>query len=520
MSDFPEKTPGTEEIGEGSTVFSDPVAHKKAAPEKKKKLLPKVLAAFLAVAVLVGGTVAVIKLIPEKEEEEQTVPELKTITVADEDPEKWKTVTVTNPNGTFEFYSELSESTDSSESTQTVTWYLSGYPKEAISSSSLSQIVSNSAKVEAIRAVEKTVAECGLDEPYITVTARKEDGEEYSLLIGADSLDSSGVYCKTGSEDTIYLSDTLNKEDFVFDALSLASTASVAAMDLSDVPSGYKTEEGVLSSFDRLTLSGAYFPETLILEPNNDKTNSQFAAFVTVAPTRRIADKVDEILTLFSQGISSSGAYSFDTSLTERKRLGLDAPDLKAEISLGGKSLAYSFKKQEDGNYAVWYDGAILIKKIDAESISFINNRLKDYYANWVYLQSIDELSGFTVKTKDASYEFAIQYDGSEDAEETYVITYNGKKLEAQNFQDFYQYCISLSCTDYTTQTVTGEADITMIYTYSDTTRAATKVEFTKVSETKYQYSVDKVPMGKVASTSLSPLMKYAKKVAEGGSIK
>ena len=71
MSDLPEKdnnlNENTENIDVGedgaSTVFSDPVDHKKTAVKKKRSLLPIIISAVLAVAVLAGGTVAVIKLI-------------------------------------------------------------------------------------------------------------------------------------------------------------------------------------------------------------------------------------------------------------------------------------------------------------------------------------------------------------------------------------------------------------------------------------------------------------------------
>ena len=70
MSDFPEKENIEQENlqsdtvaepkEEDSTVFSDPAEHKKTAVRQKKKLLPVIIAAVIAVAVLAGGTVAVI----------------------------------------------------------------------------------------------------------------------------------------------------------------------------------------------------------------------------------------------------------------------------------------------------------------------------------------------------------------------------------------------------------------------------------------------------------------------------
>ena len=46
-----------------------------------------------------------------------------------------------------------------------------------------------------------------------------------------------------------------------------------------------------------------------------------------------------------------------------------------------------------------------------------------------------------------------------------------------------------------------------------------TAVEFRKASETKYQYSIDGIDMGKVNSTDLNKILRLVKKVADGESI-
>lgn len=240
---------------------------------------------------------------------------------------------------------------------------------------------------------------------------------------------------------------------------------------------------------------------------------------MTISPTRRIAENVDGIFDLFKSGVSVSGAYSFDPSASARKKLGLDNPDLTVEIKIGSFTKTYLFKQQEDGDYAVWYNGAKLIKKVSESSLSFIDYKVNDYYASWVCLQSINELSNFTLKTPDKTYSFDIVYDDSEDAEETYVITYEGKKLVAENFQNFYQECISLSCTDFTVDKLSGEPNISIVFTYSDASRGKTAVEFRKASETKYQYSIDGIDMGKINSSALNKILRLAQKVANGESI-
>ena len=77
MSDTPEnenltdpntgETPQPEykdEYSEFETVFSDPAEHHAKKPSGGKKRVRAIIAAALAVAVLTGGTITVIKLIP------------------------------------------------------------------------------------------------------------------------------------------------------------------------------------------------------------------------------------------------------------------------------------------------------------------------------------------------------------------------------------------------------------------------------------------------------------------------
>ena len=530
MSDFPEKenieetTEPTLTPEEGSTVFSDPAEHKKTAVKQKKRLLPKVIAAVLAVGVLAGGTVAVIKLIPERKEDTST-PSIETISVLDMKSDDFKSVTVTNENGTFKLYSveetETSDSSDTSSSEPTVNWYLDGYDREVIDSSAAGSIAGYAASLEAVREVtSKSAAECGLENPTVKADVVKNDGSEFSILVGSESPDNTGTYVKLSTEEKIYITETDLKGNFTFDALSLAETGSVPGITVTDDMKDYKGDDGALSSFDTITLSGKNYPEKVVLAPNTDENLSAYAAYMTVSPTKRIADNVDGIFGLFKSGVSASGAYSFDTSVSSRKNLGFDNPDLTATIKVGSVTQTYSFKQQEDGDYAVWYDGAKLIKKVSASSLSFIDYKVNDYYASWVCLQSINELSNFTVKTPDKTYSFDIVYDDSEDAEETYVITYEGTKLVAENFQNFYQECISLSCTDYTIDKVITEPAMSFVFTYSDTSREKTAVDFKKAGETKYQYSIDGIDMGKINSSSLNKILRQVEKVANGENVK
>ena len=67
---------------------------------------------------------------------------------------------------------------------------------------------------------------------------------------------------------------------------------------------------------------------------------------------------------------------------------------------------------------------------------------------------------------------------------------------------------------------VSGEPAMTIVFTYSDTSRAKTDVKFIKSGAAKYQYSIDGIEMGKINSSALNKILKHVEKVANDESIK
>lgn len=497
-----------------STVFSDPTVHNRTADSKKrKKRLPVVIASVLAVAVLVGGTVAVIKLIPEKEDDTSSVATVEDITVLEKNADDFKTVTVTNKNGSFKLYSETvvtesSSSDSSSGSTETVNWYFNGYAKELLNSSRISGVASAAANISASREVtERTAADCGLEKPVIKVDVVPKEGEGYTVLIGDESPDKTGYYLKLSNSDKIYVVGSDVYASFDFTMLDMANSDPLPAFPVTDDMTDYKDDSGKLITCDKITVSGKNFPESVVIEANDDEQLSDYATFIVTSPTRRIAENVDGLLTMFQNGLATNGAYSLDASAASLAKFGLNNPDISITVEVKGKKLTYKFALQEDGSYAAWCDGVKLIKKVDAASVAFASYTAKDFYSSWVALISINDLSGFTFKSGDTAYNFGIATEKDEESGNDYIITYNGETIDTESFQTFYQECISVSCTDYTVEKVSGTPEFEMVFTYTDTARGKYEVKFYKASETRYQYTVNGVSLGKVNAATMKKLV-------------
>lgn len=519
MDKFPEKENINEEE-EFSTIFSDPEQHKTVVQKNgNKKRLKTVITALVAVAVLVSGTFAVVKLIPKKTDDTNT-PALEEIEVLSQSNADYKNVTVKNKNGSFKFYSVVTKAEDK-ESEDTVDWYMDGYDKAVVNTSSISQIVSSLTEISASREItEKTLEECGLENPVAKADIVTQDNGKFSVLIGNKSPDNSGVYLKLSTKDTIYLIPDSIDTILTFTELDLANADALEGLKLSDKYSSY-TSEGTLSSFDSLTVSGKNFEKPVVIEANTDHALASYMPYIITSPTKRAAENNEDLFALFSSGVTVSGAYSFDVSSSTLSSLGLDNPDFVATIKILDFTYTYKFKLQSDGDYAVIGDDSVMVKKVSADSCKYLGYSTTDFYSTLVFMESIENISNLTLKTADKTYSFDITKNAeSEDDDDQFLITYEGKNdIKSSEFQTFYRFCISLMCSDFTTDTFDADEALSITYTYKDKSITPVKISFKKASATKYQYTIDGTAMGKINASEFIKVDKYLQQLISGKTV-
>ena len=505
----------TEQDDELSTVFSDPTAHKMTADQTKnpnKKRLTSIIAGVLAVAVLIGGTIAVVKLIPEKKDPSDTtsqIPEINVITMKEADI---KSLTVKNKNGTFIMENKVSKDDDGYDNCE---WSLKGYDMDVISDYTLSSIAGNFTNLLALREITtKSAEECGLNAPVAEAIITKSDDSVIEVLVGAKSPDGSGVYLKRGDKETIYLITGTIDDTLTFTELDLADTNAIAGLTLPSGNSEYLVDDKV-STFDSLTISGKNFSKPVVIKPNTDKLTSELHNFVITSPTQRMAENVDKAIAPFNSGVNVAGVYAIDTKTATINKFGLNKPDLTITAKFGKLTYSFKFKQQSDGDYAVWYDGCKMIKKVSASALEVFNYSTTNFYSSWIHLQSIDDLSGFIVKSEGKEYKFDINVKVNEDTRNDYTIKHNGKKLTAENFQDFYRYCISLFASDFETEKITTAAEYEITYVYSDAKRKPTTIKFYRSSATKYLFSVNGEVIGHANASDVNRIATYVKQTAK-----
>ena len=511
MSNIPENKQN-EEFQDGfSTIFSNPEEHRKIEKVKKKKPLIKIMAFFLSLAILIGGTVAVIKLIPEREEEDNFVPLMDEIEILNLESDTFKTVTIQNQNGRFEFYSQAVENADTSSSeTAAVNWFLKGYDEDVISSPFASQKIEGISLVNAIRKIEqKSDSECGLVNPNLTAEI-VTDESTIKLSVGSASPDRTGYYFKLSSKDEIYLVSEEVKSKFEFSALDLANSDVLKGLPLTEDMTDYMDDNSDLSTFDTITVSGKDFKNNVVIVSNPDDTLLQYSI---TSPMKRRAQNADYLMEAFKNGITVSGAYSLDVSDSSLKKFGLDNPDFVMTMKAGKVTHTFKFALQDDGNYAAICTGEKLIKKVALDTVPFTAFKETDFYSNWVCMEYIVKLKGMKFKTPEGSYDFTLNTVEKEDEKAETSVTYKGKPMDTEKFTTFYQTCLGLTCSSFETEKLTANPDYSIVFEFSD--GSVKTYDFIKSSATKYQYRENSVDMGIVNSSNLNKVITELKNIVK-----
>lgn len=506
-------------VDEESTVFSAPVEHKQKAPKNAgKKRLISIIASCVAVAVLVGGTLAIIKLIPEMSGEGTVSSIFEDIAVVDADSKTFSSITVNNKNGEFKFVTkEINAANQDGQAQTTTYWTLENVDVSKLSTVSLDDIVSSASSITAMREIStKTPSECGFNNPAIKISVTSSK-DSYTVLVGDPSPDKTGTYMMLDGEDKIYLAPDSEFTVFDFTLLDISNKSSIPVTTFNSDTADNKTQDGTYAFFDSLTLSGKSFPETITIVNNKDESDSAaLLPYLITTPTNRYAntENLNSLVALFSAEVAVAGNYALDVNDETLKLFGLDNPDVVVTMTIDGEARTFKFSFIDSENCAVVYDGATMIRKVLKQTQAFLQLKPEDLYYKNLFMNSINDIKALKLNDKDGEVKFDISYEEDEDSSKTYFVKANGKDIVAEHFQDFYADFVTTQCTDFTTQEITEKPEGTVTFVFYDDSE--TVIEFYRINDTEYQYSIDGNAMGKITSSAYQKMVANIKSVAAG----
>ena len=514
MNELPENNQ-TPQVGEEefSTIFSDPQEKNDKSSAKNVNRGKKVIIALAAVAILVLGTIGVIKLIPVIEDEQSEPQEsLMALNVSTADV---KTLSLTNNEGAFNFYSLMEETKENDETQSKTTWCVEGIDKTLTSSSKIAEIVSNATNIPAIREITgKTMQDCGLDSPKYTAKLAMNDGKEYKIAVGALSADKLGNYISV--DDKIFLCDASVSQGFEFVLLDLANATDIPGIEITSELSEYVSEqdETRLESFDSLTISGANFSKPMVINMLDAQDGDiTYSNYVLSSHGSRAADNttVATLFGFFVDRVSLTGAYSFENTEAARKAVGLDKPYVTATLKVGNVIKTFKISKVDENNCAIVSDDSPMIYKTSHSSIEFLEYKEQDFFGKMVYIEYLKDVAELKISDASEGYSFGVSYD--EKSEERFVVTYNGKRVESEKFQDFYEDLVGLEYADFEHQKGSSTPEITIVVKLCDGT--IDTFNLYKDSSTRYACELNGKVMGRVSSTQANQLLKIARTLAQ-----
>ncbi len=505
---------------EESTVFSAPVEHKNKAPVNAgKKRITSIIAACVAVAVLVGGTIAIVKLIPEMKGDETVSSVFEDIKVVDADSNAFTAVTIKNKNGEFKFVTQQINGVDADGNDEATTyWTVEGIDVSKLSTTTTNTIIKAAADIIATRKIDtKTPSECGFDSPKYKISVTSSATDPYTVLVGDTSTDGLGSYMMLEGKDEIYVVSDDEFTEFEFALLDLSDKTSIPITTFSSNTSDNKTTDGTYAFFDSLTISGKLFPETITIVNNNETSDSAaLLPYIITTPSQRYAnhENLNSLVGLFSTETAVAGNYALDANDETIKLFGLDKPDVVVTMTINGEARTFKFVKVDSEYSAVIYDGAPMIRKIITSNLAFLSLKPEDLYYKNLFMNSINDIKELKFKDADGDVKFGISYTEDENSNKTYTVIADGKEIAAQNFQDFYADFVGIQCSDFKTQEISAEPDSTVTFVFNDGSESV--IEFYRANDTEYQYTRDGKSMGKITSSEYNKMINNIRKIASG----
>ncbi|MBE6766286.1 MAG: DUF4340 domain-containing protein [Ruminococcaceae bacterium] len=515
-----EKTP--EVLEEESTIFtSSPIKtekkKEKAPKSQNQKMVISLVAALLVVLIAIGGAVLVPLLAPEESE----VPAEDNISVVFVSPEKIKEVTITRKDSVSTYLSTLSQemNTDTGEKETVVSWTIKGVDPSLTSTEAIGSMLEQAFSLYASRIVEpEEGADYGFSSPrYVIEMKGYDEADDLVVTIGNEAPASSGVYATLGKE--IYLISVEAAAEFSKTDEQMATSFAISGATVDGDTLDYFYNDK-LASFDKITLSGKNFPRKLTFGMNSVSNTGNYNDYIMTAPVRRYADTtaVGSLLEYAKTGLTAAEAYKYNPTAADLKKYGLNNPDMQLSIEFGGKKVEFKATKYDDEYYAVIVTGKEnVIFKVAASFLAVAEYAETDFANSLMFIEVLTDFKNLTFNTAGKTYSFDIEYKAAtEETEQVLNITMGGKKIETQNFQNFYQHLV-VECNEKTLDKMSGAAVLTV--KASRASGEATVMKFIKASDRRYYVEVDSAPIGLISATKMDNILNYLAAAAENKSV-
>lgn len=428
----------------------------------KKAVKPVIIT--LGIAVVLGAVLALLLLLPEKGEgSSDSNLHLTSLDFMDDEmqypitagkSDDLLSITVQNPLGGFTITRKENAPEDGESAEPSYRHTVSGLGTIPQNDKLLSYFVDNMAGLLAKELVEEhpqDISKYGLDKPAATVSLDFEEGEDITLAFGIRKpADENYVYCM--ANDFVFLVDYYMVSDVFSDAKVYAE---LVLIDKEGVPDNIRIVRPDLPAPVEIRRLSEYDdpPEGLVLENTAKYTvTSPVPLDVDPAKGRSIYEKLS--------GLEMTSCEYIEKTPEILTECGFDAPTATVTFTTGDNehNLTLGGKTADGGYYAILStaEGVFSMNKKSAvwATFSLENIVSRTPISPYIYAcQSID------ITTQTGKYTFT--NEGSK-------FSYQGSSVNESSFKLLFEELINTPCDEFFTQPTTGEAELTVKFTYSD----------------------------------------------------
>ncbi len=487
--------------------------HKESKKEKKlsKSTLWIIIAA--AVVLVIFAVVLTLKFIPQETEHAESDPGTDVTLQVDENgehqanlvlnekgkldnnsygtllsytPSDITQIDVENESGTFTVLAETPVTIDEEtgeETSDTTIYTLVGFEDISLLSGGADTIANDVAKLDFLSVADitgKKASDYGFDSPRAKVKTTFKDGTTATVILGAQAPSQLGEYVMFGDSKTVYVVATDSVDGFLFSVLDLVDLAvNTAAQDTTS------------SEFERVTLSGTAYGDTIEIKPNNDSAID--SSYVMISPKNMFISEVEAAnISGAIRGLYADEAVCVNPSSGQLSQYGLSSPYAQLSAIYPDTTVNIKSSKPQDDSVYIIADSNI-IYKIAASSVPWVYTTFDKLRPDVVINPNFSSISKIVVTDSSGTYDFLVETtsetvdttDGTTETVDTTKASYNGKTLDEDNFYTFYQNLCNMQNAGNNATAVSGKPAITLKISYS-TGRATDTVEIYSTGNTKY----------------------------------
>ncbi len=311
----------------------------------------------------------------------------------------------------------------------------------------------------------KNSAEYGFDSARSVATVTYNDGTKAIITVGSDAPQEAGTYIKFGDGEDIYVVDT-----------EVVSVFDFGLTDLMTLTINSAAETGDNNQASSITVSGANFPETIELVPNNsEKVN---ASYKLTSPIEGYAnEKESSLIEGGIRGLYADSVVMVNPSDSQLSSLGLSTPYARVKAVYPDETVELICSKpDQSGNICLMTAGGKVVYTLSASKAPWSETSYEKLVSEYALYPRMVSLSNMTITSGGNDYSFDLSSrevlttddDGEETKSTTTAVYFKGDEIQLENFSPLYNDASLIELADAGTGSFSGEPEFKITYTYAE----------------------------------------------------